>query len=73
MNRAQAETMIPKLNEKAAAWKGREVKSISLSSGFAIASEFPELNCEQLAAKADEEMYKAKEEYYRVNGLKRRV
>ena len=73
MNRAQAETMIPKLNEKAAAWKGREVKSISLSSGFAVASEFPELNCEQLAAKADEEMYKAKEEYYRVNGLKRRV
>ena len=73
MNRAQAERMIPKLNEKAAAWKGREVKSISLSSGFAVASEFPELNCEQLAAKADEEMYKAKEEYYRVNGLKRRV
>ena len=73
MNRTQAETMIPKLNEKAASWKGREVKSISLSSGYAIASEFPGLTCEQLAAKADEEMYKAKEEYYRVNGIKRRV
>ena len=73
MDRAQAESMIPKLNERAAAWKGREVKTISLSSGFAIASEFPGLSCEQLANEADEEMYKAKEEYYRINGYKRRI
>ena len=73
MDRAQAETLIQKLKERTAAWKGREVKSISLSSGFAIASEFPGLNCEQLANEADEEMYKAKAEYYRVNGIKRRI
>ena len=73
MDRAQAETLIPKLNERAAAWKGKEVKTISLSSGFAIASEFPGLSCEQLANEADEEMYKAKSEYYRVTGFKRRT
>ncbi len=73
MDRAQAETMISKLNEKAGAWQGNEVKKLSLSSGFAIASDFPGLNCEHLAGKADEEMYKAKEEYYKVSGYKRRV
>ena len=73
MDRAQAETLIQKLKERTAAWKGREVKSISLSSGFAIASEFPGLSCEQLANEADEEMYKAKSEYYRVTGFKRRT
>ena len=73
MDRAQAEKLIPKLNERAAAWKGKEVKTISLSSGFAIASEFPGLSCEQLANEADEEMYKAKSEYYRVTGFKRRT
>lgn len=73
MDRAQAETLIPKLNERAAAWKGKEVKTISLSSGFAIASDFPGLSCEQLANEADEEMYKAKSEYYRVTGFKRRT
>ena len=73
MDRAQAETLIQKLKERTAAWKGREVKSISLSSGFAIASEFPGLSCEQLANEADEEMYKAKSEYYRITGFKRRT
>ena len=73
MDRAQAEKLIPKLNERAAAWKGKEVKTISLSSGFAIASEFPGLSCEQLANEADEEMYKAKSDYYRVTGFKRRT
>lgn len=73
MDRAQAETLIPKLNERAAAWKGKEVKTISLSSGFAIASDFPGLSCEQLVNEADEEMYKAKSEYYRVTGFKRRT
>ncbi len=73
MDRAQAETLIQKLKERTAAWKGREVKSITLSSGFAIASEFPGLSCEQLANEADEEMYKAKSEYYRVTGFKRRT
>ena len=73
MDRAQAEKLIPKLNERAAAWKGKEVKTISLSSGFAIASDFPGLSCEQLANEADEEMYKAKSDYYRVTGFKRRT
>ena len=73
MDRSQAEKLIPKLNERAAAWKGKEVKTISLSSGFAIASDFPGLSCEQLANEADEEMYKAKSDYYRVTGFKRRT
>ena len=73
MDRAQAETLLQELKERTAAWKGKEVKSISLSSGFAIASEFPGLTCEQLANEADEEMYKAKAEYYKVNGIKRRI
>ena len=73
MDRAQAETLIQKLKERTAAWKGKEVKTISLSSGFAIASEFPGLSCEQLANEADEEMYKAKSEYYRITGFKRRT
>ena len=53
-------------------WRGKKVRSLSLSVGFAEAALHPGMNIENLIASADLEMYKEKTAYYEKNGIERR-
>jgi diguanylate cyclase (GGDEF)-like protein len=53
-------------------WRGKEVRSLSLSVGFAEAALHPGMDIENLIASADLEMYKEKTAYYEKNGIERR-
>ncbi len=58
--------------EKAEAWHGKEVTSLSLAVGNAVADEHPDVSLEKLITAADQEMYKAKNDYYMNEGINRR-
>lgn len=53
-------------------WTGRKVKELSLSAGYALASEHPGFSAEELAKEADKAMYVRKTDYYRKQGIDRR-
>ena len=60
------------LEENTEKWKGVEVKSLSLSAGYASIKESPELDVHRLIYIADQRMYKIKSDYYLKNGNDRR-
>ncbi len=66
------EGILEKLEKITKTWKGKCVKELSISVGYASRREFPEADLETLIRKADERMYDAKQEYYTINGLDRR-
>lgn len=53
-------------------WQGRLVKNMSISAGHACRVDYPDVNIDELAKIADENMYKSKSEYYKNKGLDRR-
>ena len=53
-------------------WQGKLVKNMSISAGHACRVDYPDVNIDELAKIADENMYKSKSEYYKNNGLDRR-
>lgn len=61
-----------RLGAEAAAWQGRLVSSLSLSIGYAAASEHPGSGIEELISLADQMMYEKKAAYYRHSGRDRR-
>ena len=63
---------IENLKKDAAEWKGEYMPAISISVGYAKASEEPGLNFDELLALSDERMYAAKAKYYDENGLQKR-
>lgn len=71
-NRAGAEKIVARLDGSSTDHAEEMLQNISLATGFALASEYPKLNCERLARIADEEMYKAKTEYYLSHKIERR-
>ena len=73
MDRTQADTALLRLDSESAAWKGEKVGKLSLSAGCALARDHRGLTGEELVKKADQAMYAAKAEYYRVNGRDRRA
>ena len=54
------------------AGKKQTVKELSLSAGYALASDYPELSCEKLVRESDLKMYKAKSDWYLKTGKDRR-
>lgn len=54
-------------------WRGKDVKKLSLSIGYSLAAKNIDVSIEQLIVLADREMYKAKNAYYKANGLDRRM
>lgn len=60
------------LQDKAAKWTGVSVPSLSMSSGYCIRANHPQLSLEQMIIVADNEMYAAKERYYKMSGRSRR-
>lgn len=48
------------------------VERLSISYGYAMAKDYPELAIRDLASEADKKMYEAKAVYYKKNGIERR-
>ncbi len=53
-------------------WKGKLVKSLSISYGFVTPSEANGMNINDISTLADHRMYEAKKKYYEENGIERR-
>lgn len=53
-------------------WSGHMVKSLSISYGYVLSKDYPELIIRDLASEADKKMYEAKSEYYKKMGIERR-
>lgn len=53
-------------------WKGTLVEELSISCGYARASDYPDVSIKELAKVADQKMYAAKNKYYQITGLIRR-
>lgn len=68
----EAELAIARLKRETARWQGREGMRLSLSAGYALAEDYPDMNAEKLVREADMAMYAAKAAYYRENGFDRR-
>ena len=66
------DSVLKELEEKTKAWRGEEVKELSLSAGQASRKEFPDYTVDDLVGKADQRMYKVKADYYQVTGRDRR-
>ena len=54
------------------AWTGLTVKSLSVSLGSVTREEFPDKTIREMEKTADERMYRAKEAYYKTQGIDRR-
>ena len=72
MDREEAENALARLHWEADRWRGKTLRKLSLSAGFALAAENEGLSAEKLVGEADKAMYKAKSDYYRQNGVDRR-
>lgn len=62
--RGETEAAMERLRRAAAGWRGDRVRSMSLSAGFAVASEHPDMSAERLIREADLAMYSEKARYY---------
>lgn len=67
MKKEQAEKTLMEMNRIITSWSGEKVKSLSVSVGFALASEFTGYSIEDLTKEADKAMYEQKKEFYRRN------
>ena len=65
-DKERAEELIRRLSEEANAWKGKAVRSLSLSSGYALASEHADVSAEKLIVFSDQGMYAEKNRYYQL-------
>ncbi len=61
-----------RFNQLTGTWSGNMVDKLSVSCGYVMAQDYPELSIRELASEADKRMYEAKSEYYVRNGIERR-
>lgn len=59
-----AEALVHQLADEAAAWNGKLIHTLSLSVGFALASDHKNVSAERLIIFADEKMYSDKKRFY---------
>lgn len=67
MKKEQADETLLEMNRIITSWSGEKVKSLSVSVGYALASEFTGYSIEDLTKEADKAMYEQKKEFYRRN------
>ncbi|RIA64827.1 diguanylate cyclase (GGDEF)-like protein [Anaeroplasma bactoclasticum] len=60
MSKQEIYNKINELNNDIAIWKGLYNPTLSIAVGYAIKEDYPDISLEELAIKADEEMYKNK-------------
>ena len=73
MDWMQAEEALGRLQDETDRWRGSTVHSLSVSAGYALASDYKDLTCAELLQKSDYAMYSAKTAYYRQTGKRRRA
>lgn len=73
VNRGKAKELIRRLSEVTAKWDGSLTHHLSLSAGYALASEHDKVSAEKLVIFADKEMYEDKSRYYRKSENDRRA
>ena len=59
-----AEALVHQLADEAAAWDGKLIHTLSLSVGYALASDHKNVSAEKLIIFADEKMYADKDRFY---------
>lgn len=67
MKKEQADETLLEMNRIITSWSGEKVKNLSVSAGYALASEFIGYSIEDLTKEADKAMYEQKKEFYRRN------
>lgn len=67
MKKEQAEETLMEMDRIITSWSGEKVKNLSVSVGYALASEFTGYSIEDLTKEADKAMYEQKKEFYRRN------
>lgn len=67
MKKEQADETLLEMNRIITSWSGEKVKSLSVSVGYALASECTGYSIEDLTKEADKAMYEQKKEFYRRN------
>ena len=67
MKKEQADETLLEMNRIITSWSGEKVKNLSVSAGYAFASEFTGYSIEDLTKEADKAMYEQKKEFYRSN------
>lgn len=67
MKKEQADETLLEMNRIITSWSGEKVKNLSVSAGYALASEFTGYSIEDLTKEADKAMYEQKKEFYRRN------
>ena len=72
MPKNEALLSIGDLHRETEKWHGKLVDELSVSVGYAIASDHKDLSCEELVKIADQSMYESKSEYYKKKGIDRR-
>ncbi len=65
-DRQLAERLIPELEEAISRWEGHLVSPLSISSGYAIAADYPDAGITDLIKIADSEMYQVKSRYHQM-------
>lgn len=65
MKEKQATLSMLELQRETKKWSGTKIDSVSISAGYALAKEYPELSIKELVKEADQRMYEQKKEYYR--------
>ena len=64
--------ILRRLKERFDGWSGKYVNKLAVAIGTAKSSDGPFENIHEMINHADQEMYRNKDEYYRVNGIDRR-
>lgn len=72
-DRAMCESLIQQLADNAAAWDGDLIHRLSLSAGYALASDHEGVSAEKLIIFADEGMYAQKKRFYQQPENKQRA
>ena len=67
-----ADKAIAGLKKDASQWKGKYMPNISISVGYAKASEEPGMSFDELVTMSDARMYEEKNKYYDENGFQKR-
>lgn len=67
MKKEQAEETLMEMDRIITSWSGEKVKNLSVSAGYALASEFTGYSIKDLTKEADKAMYEQKKEFYRRN------
>lgn len=65
MKKEQAEETLMEMDRIITSWSGEKVKNLSVSAGYALASEFTGYSIEDLTKEADKAMYEQKKDFYR--------